>query len=115
MANAPQKMNNVLTVSRMTSFISCPRKHFWGYEVGLRRVYVSPALRIGSAWARGMEARWLGKDYDFALADAVPEGIDLSAYETNTVAAMLAGYYDHYGDHEDVGSLHPEVQFGPRQ
>jgi len=104
-------MNNVITASRMACTMSCLRKHFWCYEIGLRKVETALALRIGSAWARAMEARWNLAEYEQALAIAIPEGIELDNYSCATIAALLAGYYDHYGPIEDVGNLHPEVQF----
>ena len=104
-------MNNVITASRMAGLISCPRKHFWTYEVGLQKDTTGHALRFGSAWHRGMEARWNGLDYESALAIAVPEGIELDNYSCSTLSAMLAGYYDTYGETETVGKLHPEIEF----
>lgn len=68
-------------------------------------------MRIGSALHRGFEARWNGAEYEAALALALPEGVDLDSYTTQTVAALLAGYYDHYGSIERVGRLYPEVEF----
>lgn len=104
-------VNNVLTASRMNTLMKCPRQHYWNNEIGLRKLIVGIALRIGSAWARGMEARWHGLDYDAALAAAIPEGVDLNEYDIATIAALLAAYYEHYRTHEDVATLHPEVQF----
>jgi hypothetical protein len=104
-------VNNVLTASRMVCAMTCLRKHFWAYEIGLRKAQSSLALRIGSAWARAMDARWRGADYESALLAAVPEGVELDAYQCETVAALLAGYYDLYGETEAKGYLHPETQF----
>ena len=104
-------LNNVMTASRMGSLLRCPRAHYWQYEVGLRKDSTGLALRVGSAWHRAMEARWRGADYDAALAAALPEGIDLDAYDCATVAGLLAGYYRCYGDVETVGTLQPEVEF----
>ena len=104
-------MNNVITASRMNSLINCPRAHFWSYEIGLTREDTAQALHFGSAWHRAMEARWQGCNYETALAIAIPEGIDLNEYACATLAGLLAGYYDHYGPKETVGSLQPEIQF----
>lgn len=101
----------MLSVSRMASLMACARQHFWRYEIGLRQVEKAAALRLGSAWAKGMEARWSGKSYDDALAFAIPEGVDLDAYETEIVAALLAGYYDHWGKKEKMAKIHAEVPF----
>lgn len=103
--------NNTLTASRMNGFLRCQRASYWGSEVGLVKDEAFLALRFGSAWARGMDARWEGHDYDSALAFAIPEGIDLPAYDTHKLAAMLAGYYDYWGPIEDCAKIHPEVQF----
>jgi hypothetical protein len=105
------KMNNVITASRMNSLMLCPRAHFWAYEIGLQRESAGVALRFGSAWHRAMEARWKGATYEDALLMAIPEGIDLDDYACATLAGLLAGYYDYYGPKETVGKLEPEIQF----
>jgi len=104
-------MNNIITASRMNSLMNCPRSHFWAYEVGLTKEDSAHALRFGSAWHRAMEARWNGWTYDEALAFAIPEGIDLDEFSCATLAGLLAGYYDYYGQRENVGKSEPEQQF----
>ena len=104
-------MNNVITASRMNSLMACPRQHFWSYEVGLTKEDSAHALRFGSAWHRAIEARWNGLTYEEALVMAIPEGIDLDEFSCATLAALLAGYYDHYGSRENVGKSEPEQQF----
>ena len=104
-------MNNIITASRLNSLIHCPRSHFWAYEVGLAKESAGIALRFGSAWHRAMEARWKGANYGDALALAIPEGIDLDEYSCSTLAALLAGYYDHYGPKENIGQSEPEQEF----
>lgn len=106
-------MNNVLTASRINTALSCWRKHFWNAEIGLHRnEETSPALRIGSAWARAMESRWKGLSYDSALADAIPEGCMLfDQFTAGMISALLAAYYEIYGANETQGGIVPEVQF----
>lgn len=104
-------MNNVLTASRLKCATSCLRQHFWKYEVGLAKNETALVLRIGSAWARAMEARWKDADYEQALAAAIPEGIELDNYSCSTIAALLAGYYDFYGSNETCAEIQPEQQF----
>lgn len=104
-------MNNILTASRMSRLLGCPRAHFWQYEIGLTSESAGLALRVGSAWARAMEARWNGASYEEALAVAIPEGVDLDAYACATVSGLLAGYYEYYGAIEDAAKIYPEVQF----
>jgi hypothetical protein len=106
-------MNQIITASRLNSLISCPRKHFWQYEIGLKKDAAALALRFGSAWARGMEGYWIGHDYDTALACAIPEGIDLDELSCATIASLLAAYFDYYGAASGYGKIQPEVEFGP--
>ena len=104
--------NNVMTASRLAGMTSCLRRSFWSNEIGLRKVEEDHiALRIGSAWARATEERWKGATYDEALLAAIPEGIEMDELACNTVAALLAGYYDHYGPKENLTKIQPEVQF----
>jgi hypothetical protein len=60
-------MKELLTHSRMTKMLSCPRACYFRYEVGLRREADANALRFGSAWHRATEARWLGEPIDKAF------------------------------------------------
>lgn len=105
-------MTSLLTASRINCLLSCPRKHYWRYEVGMKPAQSSLALRFGSAWHRAMEARWRGSDYAGALAAALPEGVELDPLAAHTVAGLLAGYYRHHGESDSiVKEIHPEVEF----
>jgi hypothetical protein len=108
-----KNFNNVLTASRMGTAMQCWRKHFWQNEIGLAKITeTSMALRIGSAWARAMESRWHGSSYEEALAVAIPVGSTMfSEYDAATISGLLAAYYDVYGETEQCGKIHPEVQF----
>lgn len=105
-------MKQLLTASRMGCFQSCPRKHYWRYEVGLKSSTKSGALRFGSGWHNAMEKRWQGADFKEALAAALPEGVDLDALQAETLSGLLVGYYHRYG-HPDsyVHTMHPETEF----
>lgn len=103
-------MNNILTASRMTALLSCPRRHYWRYEIGLDREEVGLALRIGSAWARAMEARWKGLDGEQAYIAAVAD-CELDEYTLATVCGLIKGYYSHYGERETLAQINPEVEF----
>lgn len=102
-------MNNILTASRMSTLLSCPRKAYWRYEIGLDREEVGLALRIGSAWARAMEARWKGASYEDTLAVAIAD-CELDEYTVATIAGLLVGYYANYGPESEL-KINPEVQF----
>lgn len=58
-----------------------------------------------------MEARWHGKEYEDALACSVPMDVDMSAYDCQVVAALLAAYYDYYGPIETCAKINPEIPF----
>lgn len=103
--------NQVITASRMSTMMRCPRQHYWRYEVGLQSTAVGTALRVGGAWAKATEARWNGKTYEEALAFSLPADVNLDEYTAQTVAALLAGYYDYWGPVENYGKLTPEVEF----
>ena len=102
----------LLTASRMTSLLTCPRQHYWRYEVGLQATADGAALRFGSAWHRAMEARWRGAEFDVALAAAIPAGCDLDETQAATLSGLLAGYWamHPFGDC-NVRELHPEIEF----
>jgi hypothetical protein len=103
-------MKELLTASRMQALVTCPRKHYWRYELGFQSAKQSDALVFGSAWHSAMEARWQGEDFDAALATAVGD-TEFEEIQIATLAGLLKGYYDHYADNECVKELHPEVEF----
>jgi hypothetical protein len=97
----------------MATLLSCPRAHYWAYEVGLRRTEDedSKSLRIGSAWHRAMEKRWLGGTYEQALEAALGNDDSIPAIETATIAGLLIGYYSKWGEVEKRGRILPEKEF----
>jgi hypothetical protein len=104
-------MNNLLTASRMSALLQCPRKHYWRYEVGLASESESIALRFGSAWHRAMEARWNGADYESALTAALGNCTDLDEVSVATLSGLLAGYFAHYADESFIKTVYAETQF----
>jgi hypothetical protein len=118
-------MNELLTSSRITSFLSCPRKHYWRYEVGLRRAASLDYFSFGSAWHRALEARWTGASLADAYSKALvaDEGQTLDDLQSATLFGLLSGYYHNYtrvspliplhhsGNDTHVMELHPEVEF----
>jgi hypothetical protein len=103
-------MKQLLTATRMNCLLACPRKHYWRYEVGLRRDTDATALRFGSAWHDAMEARWQGQAYDDALATALKPDYQLDETLVATIAGLLAGYYARWAS-DPVKEVHPEVEF----
>ncbi len=103
-------MKELMTATRMNCLLDCPRKHYWRYEVGLKRETDAAALRFGSAWHQAMEARWQNLPYEVALAKALATDRTLDESTVATVAGLLAGYYRRWED-DPVKELHPEVEF----
>ncbi len=105
-------MKELLTASRMNCLVSCARKHFFRYECGLKPTTESEALRFGTAWHAGMEARWNGKPYEEALMLALmtAKNEQLDEITVAKLSAMLAAYY-HVWQEDPIKELHPEIQF----
>lgn len=105
---------HLLTHSRMSTFKTCAKKHYYAYEIGLRRASVAKPLRMGAAIHLGRD-RWnQGDSQEDAIAQAV-EGYavlpdwcntdDLVAewmLERQIVAVMLAGYFWRWGKPQRV-------------
>lgn len=67
----PLPQLSTYTHSRISAFLSCPKKHEFMYERGLRPEYPAKALRIGNAFHVGLDARAQGKTPEEAWAVAV--------------------------------------------
>lgn len=72
----------------------------------------SEALRFGTAWHAGMEARWNGKTYEEALESALAtaKAQELDEITVAKLSAMLAAYYQVWQE-DPIKELHPEIQF----
>jgi hypothetical protein len=105
-------MKELLTASRMWALLSCPRRHFWRYELGLKAVKDAHALRFGSAWHAAMEGRWCGIPLEEVIPTAVA-GYEFEEIDVAILTGLLAGYYQRYGE-DIVKELHPEVEFRHR-
>lgn len=101
----------LLTASRMASLLSCPRRHYWRYECGLRRIESADALRFGSAWHRAMEALGTGVEVEEAYGLALGDTREIDELAAATLWGMLAGYWHLYGLDRTVEILHREVEF----
>lgn len=105
-------MKELLTASRMTALLACPRKHYLRHEIGLVTETPSMALRFGSAFHKAMEERWNGASYEDALAKAIESADKFTEIEVATLSGLLAGYYARYsGEIEIVAHVQPEIQF----
>lgn len=101
----------LLTASRMNTFLACPRRHFYAYEMGLRRAETSDALKIGTAMHAALEARAKGAGVDDAFAAAIATG-SFTEEDAAILFGLIGGYYRHYeGETDVVEVMHPEVEF----
>lgn len=105
-----RKTPDLLTASRMTCLQSCPRKHFWRYETGLKTIKDSDALRFGSAWHTAMEARATGADCEGCLIAAIGDRSELDEIQIATLSGMLAAYWTVYQE-DDHWDLTAEIEF----
>lgn len=103
--------NNTFTASRASTLLRCLRQHYWRYEVGLARDDSSPALRFGSAWHRGLEARNHGKTCDEAFTAALSDVDQLDEYDAAKLSGLLFCYYEHWNGRENIAEMWPELQF----
>lgn len=104
-------MNNILTASRSNCFQSCPRQHYWRYEIGLQSDSESLALFIGSAWHRAMEARTQGKDFAESMQAAWPDGMQMDELTAHKIKGLLQAYFQVYGMCERDATRIAEKQF----
>lgn len=102
----------LLTASRMGAFQTCPRRHYWRYEVGLRRRESHGALAFGSAWHRAMECRWKGGTPEEAWQAGADPALDDLALAT--FGGLLSAYFAYYTpelEEVKVATVSPEVEF----
>lgn len=116
--------SNLLTHSRMQCFRSCPRKHFYRYELGLSTVKESRALRFGSRFhaaldqlANGVERddvlTWLRHQYS-ELPEWCQTEDDLTEMqvEEETIVNLVAAYYWRWGEQDaNLTILRSEIPF----
>ena len=99
-------MKQLLTHSRIHSFKTCRKRHWWEYEIGLRKDVDAKALRMGSAGHDGLDAFKQGKDANEAVAAVakhyatIPHGMDEYEWEIEwqTIETLIWGYYWRWGD-----------------
>lgn len=101
-----RERSNIITASRMRSYLECPQKHDYEYIQGYRPVQAPEALRFGNLWhgimecgyrnvmaiQRGKPASFEGDLYQtfhLACLGAIPKDIDL--YEAAKIRAAIRG------------------------
>jgi hypothetical protein len=91
----------LITVSRSGSFKSCRKRHWFEYEIKLRRITDSRALRMGSAYHVALDILKKTGILEDAIAaareyyDLAPDEADAYEWEIEreTVAALVSGYH----------------------
>lgn len=107
-----RERSNIITASRMRSYLECPQKHDYEYIQGYRPVQTPEALRFGNLWHGIMEAGYRavktfqgvngastvisgGESWDsygvfsFSCLHAIPKDID--PYEAAKIRAAIRG------------------------
>lgn len=90
-----------ITHSRLAAYRTCPRKHFYRYELGLEKERQADPLRFGTAVHNGLEAFAKGATFEASIEkaldtyEATPSWADPYEWEVEreTVGALLAGYF----------------------
>ena len=108
---------NVITNSRLSCLKQCARKHYYRYELGIRRREQATALRMGSAFHLGLDFRGKGRMASDAAADAIEhydvvpdwartdEAFADWLIERETVYQLLVGYFWYW----ENATLPPEL------
>ena len=113
-------MKQLLTYSRMQSFKTCRKKHYWEYEVGIRRECDSKALRMGTAGHMALDVLNRSKSSEEAEAlteiqtyySICPATVDPYEWEIEreTIECLIAGYAWRWKN-VDIEILSSEQQF----
>lgn len=84
-------MKELLTVSRLKAFHSCPFRAHLRYQLGWREIKVSDALTFGTAAHEALEAWWTAPDGE-RLTNALNRAIVDDKYQEEKLHAMLVEY-----------------------
>lgn len=94
-----------LTHSRLACFRACPRRAQLAYEYRLRPLHPDLPLRIGSGFARAVEAGAKGLDVEAAMGDGLADPYDLAL-----VAAMFTTHKERWAG-RGLEHVYAEVAF----
>jgi hypothetical protein len=85
----------IVTNSSLKTFRSCPRKYYYRYELGVRSLAKSDALRFGTLFHAGLEVWWKTKNVDLACI-AMQEN-ESDPFELAKADVLLRGYDARWG------------------
>ncbi len=103
--------NNKITNSRKTAAMTCLRKHYLAYELGVRPVSDAKPLYMGSVFHCGLDAKAKGETVDEAIATALklyddqyhkvkPDDDYEWDIDREILARMLSVYFWRWGDYD---------------
>lgn len=112
----PKTPVTILTASSLASLTSCARRYYLSYELGLRKKDPAEALRFGTAYHAGLEARGKGADAVTSVTEAIKTAGDVEFDEVTAekINALLLGYFSKWGDAVNdpmIAEITPEVEF----
>lgn len=111
-------MRELLTHSRMQSFLTCRKKHWYEYELCLRKQVDAKALRMGSASHAGLDVLKQGRPVEEAMV-AVTNYYGMHAngiyddwdFERVTVETLVWGWYHIWSkQHLDIVATERSMQ-----
>lgn len=114
-------MKEKLTVSRMTSWLNCQRKHLYAYDFGVRSAAESDALKFGTAWHAGQEYRAKVYRADMTADEraTMAQGMFEAALQTAgnwdetmvaTLQGSIAAFVEIFKD-DLIDKMIPEIEF----
>lgn len=109
---------DLLTASSLSTMRSCPRQHWFKYELMLSKDREAAPLRMGSAFHEAMHLKAIGSPDGLCLHGALkgyehtPEWADPVdwATERETVKAMVKGHFRHWRE-QDITFICAEQEF----
>lgn len=112
----PKTPPTILTASSLAALTSCARKYYLSYELGLRKKDPADALKFGTAYHAGLEARAKGIERVDAVTMAIETAGDAAFDEVTAekINSLLIGYYSKWGEAADdpmIAEMTPEVEF----
>lgn len=116
MSKRPKTPPTILTASALAALTSCARKYYLSYELGLRKKDPADALKFGTAYHAGLEARAKGNERTEAVTTAIETAGDAAFDEVTAekINALLIGYFTKWGAAADdpmIAEMTPEVEF----
>jgi len=97
-----------ISKTEIQTYRRCRREHYYGYELRMRPVEKSDALRVGSIHDAALETWW--RTLDLAKVLGVIETKAQDAYEAARLSALMVGY-DARWKHEEIDVLAVQEPF----